>query len=420
MKFITPPAEELSYLRADPLLWEQELDARPQVAEAIEQATGRRAGSVYWRSTHDHLYSLELMDAGRDHPSMARVFGHWDRYEPRPPEHEIDADLMEFLIWVAQVSPGIDSADVLKVAQFAGVNISWSEGSVLRTPEERFSDLPGFDYEPRYSEVEGLRMAYVERGEGDPILMLHGEPTWGYLYRKMIEPLSSAGRVIVPDLIGFGRSDKPTLTNAYSYKSHVRWVRSFIEGMDLNNITLVCQDWGGMLGLRALAQIPERFARLVATNTGIADGRGATEAFKRWRRFSQRVEMLDVPLLMRNTLKRKTITEAELRAYAAPFPSKEYQAAALAFPRLVPTRLDHAGAYDNRVAIEKLMTLDLPVFLPWADGDPITAPAEKVLRSIFKNSAPPATIKDAGHFIQEDAGEELAEAILKWIDSVKS
>lgn len=415
MKFITPTDEELSGLRPDPLLWEQELDARPEVAEAIEQATGTRSGSVYWRSMHDHLYSLELMDAGQGRPSMARVFGYWDRYEPRPMEHEIDADLMEFLIWVAQTSPGIDSADVLKVAQFAGVNISWPEGAVLRTPEDRFADLPGFDYEPHYTEVEGLRMAYVEHGEGDPILMLHGEPTWGYLYRKMIEPLSSTGRVVVPDLIGFGRSDKPVATNAYSYKSHVRWVRRFIESLDLKNITLVCQDWGGMLGLRALAQMPERFSRLVATNTGIADGRGATQAFKRWRRFSQRVEMLDVPLLMRNTLKRKTITESELQAYAAPFPAKEYQAAALAFPRLVPTRLDHAGAYDNRCAIEKLRALDLPVFLPWADGDPITAPAEKFLRSVFKNCAPPVTIKDAGHFIQEDAGEELARAILEWM-----
>jgi haloalkane dehalogenase len=350
---------------------------------------------------------------------MARVFGYWDRYEPRPPEHEIDADLMEFLLWVAEASPGIDSVDVLKVAQFAGVNISWPDGAVLRTPEERFSNLPGFDYEPRYVEVEGLRMAYVERGEGDPILMLHGEPTWGYLYRKMIEPLSSAGRVIVPDLIGFGRSDKPAMANAYTYKSHVRWMRRFIESMDLKNITLVCQDWGGLIGLRVLAQEPEKFSRLVATSTGIPDGRGATEAFRRWRRFSQRVEMLDVPLLMRNTLKR-TITEEELRAYAAPFPSKEYQAGALAFPRLVPTRPDQAGAYDNRAAIEKLKTLDLPVFLPWADGDPITAPAEKALRSVFKNCAPPVTIKDAGHFIQEDAGEELAEAILKWIDSIRS
>jgi haloalkane dehalogenase len=346
---------------------------------------------------------------------MARVYGHWDRFEPRPPEHEIDSDLMEFLSWFAEASGSIDSADVMKVARFAGIRTDWPEGSVLRAVEERFSHLPAFAYEPRYAEIEGLRMAYVERGEGDPILMLHGEPTWGFLYRKMIEPLSTMGRVIVPDLIGFGRSDKPVASNAYSYKSHVRWVRRFIEAMDLRNITLVCQDWGGMLGLRLLAQSPERFSRLVATNTGIADGRGATEAFRRWRRFSQRVEMLDVPAMMNNTLKRGKLTDDEARAYAAPFPSKEHQTAALIFPRLVPIRLDHAGAYDNRCAIEKLKSLDLPVFLPWADGDPITAPAEKFLRSIFRNCAPPLTIKDAGHFIQEDAGEELAEAILEWM-----
>jgi haloalkane dehalogenase len=414
MNFITPTAEELSYLRPDPLVWEQELDVRPDVAEAIERAAGIRRGMVYWRSLHDYLYGLELFDAGKHRPSMARVYGHWDRYEPRPPEHEIDADLMEFLLWVADVSGSINCADVAKVAQFAGVKTSWAPGSVLRTPDDRFSDLPDFDYQPRYAEVEGLRMAYVEKGEGDPILMLHGEPTWGFLYRRMIEPLSSAGRVIVPDLIGFGRSDKPVATNAYSYRSHVRWVRRFIESMDMKNITLVCQDWGGLLGLRVLAQIPERFSRLVATNTGMPDGRGATEAFKRWRSFSQRVEMLDVAVLMNNTLKRK-LTEEEARAYSAPFPSKEYQTAALMFPRLVPIRVDDPGAYDNRVAIEKLRTLELPVLLPWADGDPITAPAEKFLRSIFRNTAPMVTIKNAGHFIQEDAGGELANEILKWM-----
>lgn len=213
MNFITPGAEELSYLRTDPLLWEQELDVRPDVAEAIERATGVRAGRVYWRSEHDHLYALELADLGRGRPSMAMVSGHWDRYEPRPPEHEIDADLLAFSIWVAEVAESLNPADFAKVAQFAGVRTSWPEGTVLRTPEERFANLPGFTYEPKYIEVEGLRMAYVEAGSGDPILMLHGEPTWGYLYRHMIPPLAEVGRVVVPDLIGFGRSDKPATAN---------------------------------------------------------------------------------------------------------------------------------------------------------------------------------------------------------------
>jgi len=422
MKFITPTAEELSYLRADPLLWEQELDVRPEVAEDIEKATGIRAGRVYWRSRHDHLYCLELADLGRGRPSLAIVYGFWDRYEPRPPEHEIDADLLDFALWVGEVSRSIDPADVERVAQYARaqtgrVQVTWPEGSVLRTPDERFSNLPGFPYEPRYVEVEGLRMAYVEQGSGDPILMLHGEPTWGYLYRHMIPPLSQAGRVIVPDLIGFGRSDKPVADNAYSYKAYVRWVRKFIEELDLQGITLVGQDWGGLIGLRVLSQIPERFRRLVAMNTGIPDGRAFSEAFMNWRRFSQRQSELDVPAMLKQAV-RRPLSDAEAAAYGAPFPSREYQTAALLFPRLVPIRPDHPGAYDNRVAIEILRTLDLPVLLPWADGDPVTREGEQALRRIFRNCAPPLPIAGAGHFIQEDAGEEVAAHLLRWMDSV--
>jgi len=415
VKFVTPAGEELSYLRADPLLWEQELDARPDVAEAIERATGLRAGQVYWRSAHDHLYSLELADLGRGRPAAATVYGHWDRYEPRPPEHEITADLLAFSIWVAEVAESLNPADIVKVAQFAGVKPGWPEGSVLRTPDERFADLPGFPYEPRYVEVEGLRMAYVERGEGDPILLLHGEPTWSYLYRHMIPPLARAGRVIAPDLIGFGRSDKPAAANAYTYKSHARWLRGFIQALDLNRITMVCQDWGGSLGLRVLSQMPERFARLVAMNTSISDGRARGEALMKWRRYSQRVPSLDLAHMMRASLKKGQLSDAEAAAYAAPFPSVEYQTAALVFPRLVPIRPDHPGAYDNRVAIERLMTLDLPVLLTWGDDDPITAPAEAHLRSIFKNVAPKIVVEGAGHFIQEDAGEEVAGRILAWM-----
>jgi len=418
VNFAEPSSEELSCLRSDPLLWEQELDVRPDVAQAIERATGTRAGRVYWRSQHDHLYGLELADVGRGRPSMATVYGYWARYEPRPPEHEIDSDLLAFSLWVAEIAESLDPADIARVAQFAGVKTSWAEGSVLRTPDDRFAALPGFPYQPEYIEIEGLRMAYVEQGKGDPVLMLHGEPTWGYLYRHMIPPLAQAGRVIVPDLIGFGRSDKPVAANAYSYKSHVRWVRKFVEQLDLRRVTLVGQDWGGLIGLRVLAQGPERFARLVAMNTAIPDGRLLGDAFMKWRRFSQRVEALDLPRLMRNSLKKRVLTDAEAAAYAAPFPAKEYQTAALVFPRLVPIRPDHTGAYENRRAIERLRTLRLPVFLPWADGDPITAAAEEHLRSIFPNVAPPVVIRGAGHFLQEDSGEEIAEKILSWMKTV--
>jgi haloalkane dehalogenase len=415
VNFTEPASEELSCLRSDPLLWEQELDVRPDVAQAIERTTGTRAGRVYWRSEHDHLYGLELADLGRGRPSMAMVSGYWDRYEPRPPEHEIDSDLLAFSLWVAEIAESLDPADIARVARFAGVKTSWPEGSVLRTPDERFATLPQFSWQPEYVEIEGLRMAYVEQGKGDPVLLLHGEPTWGYLYRHMIPPLAQAGRVIVPDLIGFGRSDKPVAANAYSYKSHVRWVRKFVEQLDLRRVTLVGQDWGGLIGLRVLAQSPERFARLVAMNTAIPDGGQIGDAFMKWRRFSQRVGAIDLPKLMRNSLKKRVLTDAEAAAYAVPFPAKEYQTAALVFPRLVPIRPDHPGAYENRRAIERLRTLRLPVFLPWADGDPITAAAEEHLRSIFPHAAPPVVIRGAGHFLQEDSGEEVADKILSWM-----
>jgi haloalkane dehalogenase len=415
VNFTEPASEELSCLRSDPLLWEQELDVRPDVAQAIERTTGTRAGRVYWRSEHDHLYGLELADLGRGRPSMAMVSGYWDRYEPRPPEHEIDSDLLAFSLWVAEIAESLDPADIARVARFAGVKTSWPEGSVLRTPDERFATLPQFSWQPEYVEIEGLRMAYVEQGKGDPVLLLHGEPTWGYLYRHMIPLLVQAGRVIVPDLIGFGRSDKPVAANAYSYKSHVRWVRKFVEQLDLRRVTLVGQDWGGLIGLRVLAQSPERFARLVAMNTAIPDGGQIGDAFMKWRRFSQRVGAIDLPKLMRNSLKKRVLTDAEAAAYAVPFPAKEYQTAALVFPRLVPIRPDHPGAYENRRAIERLRTLRLPVFLPWADGDPITAAAEEHLRSIFPHAAPPVVIRGAGHFLQEDSGEEVADKILSWM-----
>jgi haloalkane dehalogenase len=276
-------------------------------------------------------------------------------------------------------------------------------------------------------EIEGLRMAYVEKGSGDPILMLHGEPTWGYLYRHMIPPLSEVGHVVVPDQMGFGRSDKPAADNAYSYRAFVRWMRKFILELDLRNITLVCQDWGGLVGLRVVSQMPERFSRLVPMNTGIPDGRepgktGITEraesggAFLNWRRLSQQPQELPVSDMLKRAVQLRNLTDAEAAAYGAPFPSKEYQTAALLWPRQVPIRPDHPGAYDNRVAVEILRTLDLPVLLPWSDSDLITRQGERALRSIFRNCASPLPIAGAGHFIQEDAGEEIAEHIRAWIE----
>jgi haloalkane dehalogenase len=256
-------------------------------------------------------------------------------------------------------------------------------------------------------------MAYVQHGEDNPILMLHGEPTWGYIYRKMIPALSQVGRVIVPDLIGFGRSDKPVADNAYSYKSHCRWIRMFILALDLKNITLVCQDWGGLIGLRVVSQLPDRFSRIIPMNTGIPDGYGMAEAFMQWRRFSQRQKFIDV------RIGSTTLTPEEQDAYRAPFPSAAYQTGALVFPRLVPIRPDHPGAYDNRVAIEKLKTLDIPVLPVAGENDPITSGTVRALQRVFKIISPVVTIKNAGHFIQEDAGEEVALKIVEWIRSGK-
>lgn len=412
MDFINPSPKELAVLRADPLLWEQELDVRPEFAEAVERACGKRTGRVYWRSAHDYLYAIELADLDSGRPSMAMVFGHWDRYEPRPPEHEIDADLLDLCDWLARIG-GLNPADVAKVAQYAGIKPAWPEGSVLRTPDSRFTSLPGFPYEPKYMEIEGLRMAYVEAGTGDPILCLHGEPTWSYLYRHMIPVLSRVGRVIAPDLIGFGRSDKPVAANAYSYKSHARWMRGFLAALNLEKITLVCQDWGGLIGLRVLSQVPERFARLVAMNTGLPIGAAPAEAFLKWRRFACRVDALDMPTLMRNSLKARKLTDAEGAAYQAPFPSREYQTCALKFPAMVPIRADHPGTFENKQALERLKTLDLPVLLPFGTEDPITAASEPFLRSVFRNVGPSMPVAGAGHFIQEDAGEEVAELIVR-------
>jgi len=419
MQFITPSATELVNLRADPLLVEQELDTRPDVAAALEKATGIRSGRVYWRSKHEYLYALELGDLGKGLPSTATIYGFWDRYEPRPVENEIDADLVDFMVWFAGITGSINPEDIKQAVKFGqhqagNMDGSWPEGSVLRTPEDRFTNLPGFNYKPNYVEVEGLRMAYYEAGKGDPILCLHGEPMWGYLYRRMIPTLAKAGRVIVPDLIGFGRSDKPVAENAYSYKSHVRWMKQFLSSLDLNNITIIAQDWGGSIGLRLVAEASERFKRAVMMNTGIANGMAFGDAFLAWRRFSQDQVFMDVPTLVKFSLQRK-MSDAEYDAYGAPFPSKEYGRGNLVFPRLVPIRPDHPGTCDNLNAIEKLKQLDIPAFLLWGDKDDITRLGVYSLKSIFKKANDPVIIPGAGHFIQEDAGEDVAARITEWM-----
>jgi haloalkane dehalogenase len=406
MKFIQPPAEELSCLRADPVLWEQEVDVRPDVAEALEHATGIRAGRVYWRSAHDHLYAMELADLGRGRPSMAMIYGFWDRFEPRPPEHEIDADLAVMAEWVADTAPSLDPPVVHEMLSGPLMQSTWAPGSILRSPADRFTRFAAFPYEAKTVDVEGLQMAYVERGTGDPILMLHGVPAWGYLFRRMLPPFAGKGRAIAPDLIGFGRSDKPAAPYTHSAAAHVRWMRGFIEKMDLQRITLVGHGWGGAVGLRVISDMPQRFARVVVMNTDLPEGSQAPAGFLKWRRETQRSAGRDVAALVGK------LDEADAAAYRAPFPAREYEAAVASVPRLIPVRPGSIAAYQNRQAIERLRKLDLPVLIASTNDDWL-ADSTSHLRSVFGKAK--VVEFQGGHFLPEERGEELAREVVKWM-----
>jgi haloalkane dehalogenase len=408
-----PDPDELASKRADPLLWEQELDVRPELAQALERALGFRAGRAHFRSEHDHVYALELADLGRGRPSMARVFGLWDRFEPRPPEHEIDADLLELALWFARATERLDPEDVRRVAAFAGVPRRWPEGAVLRTPDECFARVPDFAWPARFVELEGLRIAYVELGRGDPILLLHGEPSWGYLWRHALEPLARVGRVIAPDLVGFGRSDKPALNQAHSARAQVRWLRKLVEALGLERVTLVGHDAGAMFGLRVVADVPQRFRRVALVNGALPDGRDPGQGFLAWRRAMQRTRDVDVVALLRPAF-RRALRDDELAGYAAPFPSPAHQIGLRRLSMLVPTRPDHPGARENRRAAERLRRLDLPVLLPWSDPIAGAEPWRERLREIFPRAAL-VRFDRAGHFLPEDSGDSLADCLRDWI-----
>ena len=293
---------------------------------------------------------------------------------------------------------------------------------VLRTPEERFAGLPGFPYPPRFVDVgDGLRMAYVEDGpaDGPPVLLLHGEPTWSFLYRKVMPVLAAAGlRAIVPDLIGFGRSDKPADVAEHTYARHVAWVHAFaFRALDLRGVTLVGQDWGGLIGLRLVAEEPQRFARVVAANTGLPTG--AQQMPETWLRFREAVRTaprLDIARLVSSGCRTELAPEV-LAAYDAPFPGEEFKAGARAMPNLVPTSLDDPASAANIAAWQQLSTMDIPFLVAFSDQDPITGPMAPVLRSTMPGAAgvEHPTITGAGHFLQEDAGERLATAIVTFV-----
>lgn len=290
----------------------------------------------------------------------------------------------------------------------------------LRTPDERFEDLPGYPFEPHYAELDGLRVHYVDEGprDGAPVLMLHGEPSWSYLYRTMIPPIVAAGhRAVAPDLVGFGRSDKPTRREDYTYQRHVDWMRALcFDVLDLRGITLVCQDWGGLVGLRLLAEHPERFARTVAANTFLPTGdTPPTPAFEWWRKFSQEVPDFPVGRLVDGACT-SDLPDDVRAAYDAPFPDERYKAGARVFPLLVPISPDDPAAPANREAWKRLREQDKPFLTKFSDGDPITAPAAAVLQEIAgARGREHPTVRGAGHFLQEDRGEELARIVLDFM-----
>jgi haloalkane dehalogenase len=291
---------------------------------------------------------------------------------------------------------------------------------ILRTPDERFAALPGYPFSPHYVEVGGLRLHYVDEGPATapPVLLLHGEPSWSYLYRKMIPVLIAAGhRAVAPDLVGFGRSDKPVRREDYTYQRHVDWMRGLLEMLDLRRITLVCQDWGGLIGLRLAAEHGERFARIVAANTFLPTGDiPVGPAFLRWQKFSQEVPEFHVGGIVKGGCATDLAPEV-IAAYNAPFPDDRYKAGARQFPMLVPIRPDDPASAPNRKAWELLARWRKPFLTAFSDSDPVTAGGDRFLQQAIPGATgqPHTTIVGAGHFLQEDKGQELAQVVVDFI-----
>jgi haloalkane dehalogenase len=326
---------------------------------------------------------------------------------------------------------------------------------VVRTPDARFAKLPGYPFAPHYTELpdgEGgtLRIHHVDEGprDGEPILCLHGQPTWSYLYRKMIPIFADAGhRVLAPDFVGFGRSDKPTRREDYTYARHVAWMSAWLEANDLRNLTLVCQDWGGLIGLRLVAAHPERFARVVAANTGLPDATGipeeaapamhtlydslevvearelpermqsAAHGFMYWIKFCAETPELRVDDLLATI--GGDMSDDVIVGYGAPFPDQSYVAGARQFPSLVPIFPDGPEIPANRAAWEALRRFERPFLTAFSDGDPVTRGGEVRLQKEIPGAAGQehVTIRGAGHFLQESKGEELAAAVLRFVRS---
>lgn len=300
---------------------------------------------------------------------------------------------------------------------------------IARTPDERFEGLPDWPYQPHYAEVDAgdgtrLRIAYVDEGprEAAPVLCMHGEPSWSYLYRHMIPVLVDAGhRVVAPDLVGFGRSDKPIEQSEYTYAGHVDWMAQWLAAVDLTGTTLVCQDWGGLIGLRLLTGAPERFARAVVANTFLPTGDvDPGDAFRNWQRFSQETEVFDSGFVVQMGTTTE-LSDEVVAAYNAPFPDDASTAGARRFPMLVPTTPDDPESGPNRAAWEVLQAWDRPLLTAFSDRDPITAGADRVFQEQVPGAAgqPHTTIEGGGHFLQEDRGPELARVVVDFIDRTR-
>lgn len=295
---------------------------------------------------------------------------------------------------------------------------------IVRTPDGQFSDLPGYPFAPHYVEIDGIRIHYVDEGPSAappvPVLMLHGEPSWSYLYRKMIPVFAAAGfRAVAPDLVGFGRSDKPTKREDYTCQRHVHWMTALVEKLDLKRITLVCQDWGGLIGLRIAAEHPDRFVGCVAANTGLPTGDGpVSDAFMAWRRFSQETPTFPVGQIIAGGCATALAPEV-VAAYDAPFSEERFKAGARQFPILVPISSDDPAASANHKAWETLRRWERPFLTAFSDGDPITKGGDVFLQSAIPGARGQrhTTIVGAGHFLQEDKGEELARVVVDFIRS---
>ncbi|MFX0076688.1 MAG: haloalkane dehalogenase [Candidatus Hermodarchaeota archaeon] len=291
---------------------------------------------------------------------------------------------------------------------------------LLRTPEERFESLPDFPFSPNYLKIDGIRIHYLDEGprSEECVLLLHGEPSWCFLYRHMIPPLVKAGyRTLAPDLVGFGRSDKPTEQNDHTYLKHVEWITKWVKVLDLQNITLFCQDWGSLIGLRVAIENQERFSRIVLSNGGLPTGKQRMgDAFLNWREFSRTTDKFYVGRIVQDGTFNK-LSKDIIKAYDAPFPDDSFKAGARIMPSLVPISEDDPEHENNKKAIELFAKWEKPFLTAFSDEDPITRGGERFWQKHVPGAKGQShvTIKEAGHFVQEDNGLELADLIIKFI-----